>query len=101
MIIIMECTDCKHCASYEAGETVACLHPGLPANQVQLFYPDNLTSDAEDAIRCPGFQEGLPKEFMYGDLQNARREFDEGTDSTDEGYFEALREYALRKLGRT
>jgi len=70
MIIIMECTDCKHCASFGAGTRVACLHPDLPAGNVRLYQPANALSLRSTTV-CRGFKEGLPTEFSLEEISEA------------------------------
>ncbi len=90
MIITMECTDCKFCASFDAGLRVTCMNPSLPASQVYEYEP--LGDD--DALNCPGFSEGLPTEFTFEELEEAE---DVWKNFGTLKYSDALKSYAERK----
>ncbi len=90
MIITMECTDCKFCASFDAGARVACLNPNLSSGQVYLYEP----LGPIDAIECPGFTEGLPAEFTFEELEEAE---DIWRGAGKLGYTSVLKAYAERK----
>lgn len=67
MIQIYECTDCEHCASFDFGLRVFCLHPDLHADEVYNYEPVGDKS----AHRCKGFDEGYPSEFSIEQLHEA------------------------------
>lgn len=67
MIQIMECTDCKHCANFDYGYRVYCLHPNLPAEEVCKYSP---VENNKSADKCENFEEGDDKEFGYLDIES-------------------------------
>lgn len=73
--MIYECTDCKHCANFEDGFRVFCLHPDLPSDEVCKYHPVG----NGDASRCSGFMEGYESGLNFS--------FDQFTEA--EAYCEA------------
>jgi len=59
--MILECTDCKHCADFNGGYRVYCMHPDFPAEEVCNYFPVG-EHDAED---CKGFEEGYPETWGW------------------------------------
>jgi len=67
--MIYECTDCKHCADFDFGFRVFCLHPDLPSDEVCKYHPVG----HQDAENCKGFDEDEPHRFGWKELDNAER----------------------------
>ena len=75
MIEIFECTDCKHCANFNDGDRVICMHPTMPPDEVCKYHP----VDEWDASTCEGFEEPWDVyknkigDFSTADFRNAEK----------------------------
>lgn len=69
--MVLECTDCKHCAVFHAGYRIFCLHPDLPPDEVLNYSPLKPGTDA--FYNCDGFSEHTPYFFSWDHLREAER----------------------------
>ena len=65
--MIMECTDCRNCGSFDFGYRIVCLKDDLPATQIYEFQP----LGNRDADFCPGFDDGNPQTFSLEEFTEA------------------------------
>ena len=71
--MIYECTDCAHCADFDFGFRVFCLHPDLPSDEVYKYSP----LGDEDSDYCKGFDRDEPHYFTMKDFEEAEKYSDE------------------------
>jgi hypothetical protein len=64
-----ECTDCQHCADFDAGWRVICTEPSLLPESTCNFLP---VSDS-DAAECPKFTEGNSVNLPWGMFVEAEK----------------------------
>ena len=67
--MILECTDCRFCVSFEDGYRVICANPSLTPDAVNEYHPVG----EGDAFECMGFSEGDPQEFWGSKFSEAER----------------------------
>jgi hypothetical protein len=93
MITTYECTDCKHCANFNNGDRVICMHPELSPDNVCYYLPVGY----EDALNCGGFDEETGSmDFNAEDFRKAE-EFSAEHYNGDIGY-KGVREWVETQL---
>ena len=90
--MIYECTDCEHCANFNGGFRVFCLHPGLIPQAVCDYHPVG----NDDAYECGEFDDfNGSHRFTWEQLTEAEsysiKKYDEVT-------YEGIREWCLKQL---
>jgi hypothetical protein len=91
MITIMECTDCKFCASFGFGFRVFCLNEKFPANEVCKYVPIG----EKKADNCGGFLEDDPFHFTSKQLDEAENF---SKNKYGEVTYDGIREWCIEKL---
>jgi hypothetical protein len=71
--MIYECTDCEHCANFNFGFRVFCMHPDFSPDEVCKYHPVD-EGNAED---CIGFEEGEPEDFYALNIFSVAEKFSE------------------------
>lgn len=93
--MIYECTDCKHCADFDFGFRVFCLHPDFPSDEVDKYHPVG----NEDADYCKGFDnwfdENEPHQFSMKEFEDAERYSEEKYGDVT---YKGIREWCLEHL---
>ena len=74
--MIYECTDCEHCADFDFGYRIICLHPKFDASKVYEYQPLG-DCDAED---CDGFGQGQSHCYSMKELISAEEVMPDGDD---------------------
>ena len=88
--MIMECTDCEHCADFADGFRVFCLHPANRASAVCGYFPVGTAS----ARMCTFFRRGEAREFTFDQLGEAE-EYSKRVKG--EVTYEGIREWVLKR----
>ncbi len=66
--MILECTDCRHCADFDSGWRVLCCNPSIDATSIEDYHP----AGNGDASYCEGFDDtDEPTHFVMGQWDDA------------------------------